>query len=352
MKNTQNQKEAEKKLKIKKLTFDELWKASIEVSFEDFMKFFFPQIAKHIDFKEKIIFRDKELIKIFKDVLKERTIREKRFVDLLVEVSLKDKQRKTLFIHIEIQGYEQESFEKRMFLYYALLYIKLQRDLISLCLFIVKNLNYRPNKFIYKFEDFKLEFIYPAVNIYELKTRALKYIEKGIKNIYADITLLFFEEMEIDKRLEKKEDIKSIVKDFIKNYFEIFKKRLIEKGYLEKQIEIAFLFLEMVIFKKKRIGKYVEKEVLRAIQEEEKMPTLSRILRRFEERGLRKGLEEGLRKGLEEGLRKGLEEGFQKGLKQAAINMYREGLSLDLIAKVTNVDVETIKSWLKEEDLF
>ena len=66
----------------------------------------------------------------------------------------------------------------------------------------------------------------------------------------------------------------------------------------------------------------------RLILGEEKIPTLSRILRKFKEKGLRK-----------------------KDLRQVAINMYRKGLSSDLIAKVINVDIKTIKSWLKKENL-
>ncbi len=335
-----------KKINLRKLSFDELWKEAIENTFEDFMKFFFPQIAKHIDFKEKIIFRDKELIKIFEDLKDKKLSKEKRFVDALVEVSLKESEKKTrknLFIHIEIQGYKESDFPKRMFLYYCLLYPKVKRDLISLCLFVVKDdEKYKPNKFTYSFEDFKLEFIYPAVNLYELKERALKYIEKGIKNIYADIVLLFFEEMEIEKRIKKGESVESIKEDFLLNYFKSFAKKLIEKRYAKRQVIVAFKFLDRLIFSKPKLEKDI-KEKAKRLLEEEKMGLIMDI---FEEYRL-KGLQEGLKRGLE----KGLKQGFEKGLKEAAKRMYRKGFEIEDIADTVGVDVDTVRSWLKEEKL-
>ena len=68
---------------------------------------------------------------------------------------------------------------------------------------------------------------------------------------------------------------------------------------------------------------------------EEKIPTLSRILRIFEERGLKKDLEQGLQ------LRK----------EQIAINMFKRDFDLQTISKILDVDIRIIKSWLKKENL-
>jgi hypothetical protein len=56
------------------------------------------------------------------------------------------------------------------------------------------------------------------------------------------------------------------------------------------------------------------------------------------EEGLSKGLEEGLEKGLEEGLSKGLEEGTKK----TAVNALNEGLPVEMIQKITGLDLDTI----------
>jgi predicted transposase/invertase (TIGR01784 family) len=49
--------------------------------------------------------------------------------------------------------------------------------------------------------------------------------------------------------------------------------------------------------------------------------------------------EEGLEKGLEEGLEKGLEEGLEK----TARNALAEGISIDIIEKITGLDLDTIR---------
>jgi predicted transposase/invertase (TIGR01784 family) len=316
------------------------------------MKFFFPQIAKHVDFSKKVTFLDKELIKIFKNTLNKKLLREKRQVDLLAEVTLKSSKKKNLFIHIEIQGYKQEDFAKRMFLYYCLLYPKLQKDLISACLFVVKDdINYEPNEYTYEFEDFKISFIYPAVNIYKLKERALKYIKEKKKNIYADITLLFFEEMEIDKRLKADEDIRKIRKDFINLYFKRFVERLKERGYAEKEIEVAFFFLDKVIFSKKKIGSYIEKDIENLLEKEQvDMGAIINLFRKYEKRGLEKGRLEGLKLGWQKGKLEGLKEGWQRGLKQTIIKMYQKGFDIKDIAFILDMDIDTVKKYIEDKD--
>ena len=50
--------------------------------------------------------------------------------------------------------------------------------------------------------------------------------------------------------------------------------------------------------------------------------------------------EEGMEKGLEEGLEKGLE----KGKEEIARNALSEGFSMEIVQKITGLDMETIKS--------
>ncbi len=214
---------------------DHIWKLALENTFKDFHRIFFPQIAKHIDFSKEIKIRDKTLIEIFEIEIgkdKETLISEDRYTDFLVEVTLKSKEKRYMLIHVEIQGYKQEIFPERIFDYYCRLRPKAKRenkDLICLCLFIVSEKSYKPNKFLYKFENFKIEFVYPAVNIYELKERALEYIEKNIRNIYAYITLMAIESFKIEKKIKKKNK-EEVLKEFIDEFAVPFIKSLLKEG--------------------------------------------------------------------------------------------------------------------------
>jgi len=48
--------------------------------------------------------------------------------------------------------------------------------------------------------------------------------------------------------------------------------------------------------------------------------------------------------GIEEGMERGREEGIEQGLEQTARNALAEGVSLELVQKITGLDLETIKS--------
>lgn len=60
------------------------------------------------------------------------------------------------------------------------------------------------------------------------------------------------------------------------------------------------------------------------------------------------GRQEGRQEGLQEGLQKGLQKGQQKAAKKTAKNMLKRGDSIEDIAEVLELPIETIKAWQKE----
>ena len=61
------------------------------------------------------------------------------------------------------------------------------------------------------------------------------------------------------------------------------------------------------------------------------------------EEGLEKGREEGLEEGLEKGREEGLEEGLEKGREETARNALAEGVSIEIIQKITGLDMGAIE---------
>ena len=53
--------------------------------------------------------------------------------------------------------------------------------------------------------------------------------------------------------------------------------------------------------------------------------------------------EEGLEEGLEKGREEGLEEGLEKGREEVARNALVEGISIELIKKISGLDEEALK---------
>jgi len=62
------------------------------------------------------------------------------------------------------------------------------------------------------------------------------------------------------------------------------------------------------------------------------------------ERGFERGFEKGFERGFEKGIERGIEKGVEKNKFEIAKNMLHEGMSLEIIQKVTGLDAETIQS--------
>ena len=65
------------------------------------------------------------------------------------------------------------------------------------------------------------------------------------------------------------------------------------------------------------------------------------------EKGIKLGIAKGREEGMELGVEKGMELGAEKALREAAINLYRNGLEPDFIASTLSVPLEKIKQWIK-----
>jgi len=105
---------------------DRLFKELISTFFIEFISLFLPEIADDID-KNSIQFLPEE---VFSDV----TAGEKKVIDLLVKVKYK-KQETFFLIHVEAQSYSQQDFAKRMFKYFARLYEKYDLPIYPVVIF-------------------------------------------------------------------------------------------------------------------------------------------------------------------------------------------------------------------------
>lgn len=105
---------------------DRLFKELISTFFIEFISLFIPEIADDID-EDSIQFLPEE---VFSDV----TAGEKKVIDLLVKVKYK-KQETFFLIHVEAQSYSQQDFAKRMFKYFARLYEKYDLPIYPVVIF-------------------------------------------------------------------------------------------------------------------------------------------------------------------------------------------------------------------------
>ena len=64
--------------------------------------------------------------------------------------------------------------------------------------------------------------------------------------------------------------------------------------------------------------------------------------------GIEAGRKEGIEAGRKEGIEAGRKEGIEAGRKEIAQTMASEGMSIEMIAKMTKSSIETIQKWLAE----
>jgi predicted transposase/invertase (TIGR01784 family) len=68
--------------------------------------------------------------------------------------------------------------------------------------------------------------------------------------------------------------------------------------------------------------------------------------------GIKQGMKQGLKRGKEEGLKQGIKRGKEEGLKQGkeemARNMLKEGLNINLIAKISGLTIDEIEELTKK----
>ena len=62
------------------------------------------------------------------------------------------------------------------------------------------------------------------------------------------------------------------------------------------------------------------------------------------ERGIAQGMERGIAQGMERGIAQGMERGVENTRKETALSMLKEGLPVDMVARITSLSIEEIKA--------
>lgn len=123
---------------------DILWKSILEDIFDDFLKFFFPNAEELFDLGRGFEYLDKELEQLFPP---EDDTYTPRYVDKLVKVYCRSGTEAWLLVHIEVQGYEDHSFEERMFTYYYRIWDKYRKPITAFAILTDECKHFLPGQF-------------------------------------------------------------------------------------------------------------------------------------------------------------------------------------------------------------
>ncbi len=301
---------------------DTLWKGIIEDLFDDFLYYFFPEwTVKTVDFSKPFEFLDKELDEIYPKPQNNQ----KRYADKLVKVFTNTGEEQWLLIHIEVQGYKDQEFAERMFIYFTRIKERFKKDIMTLAILTDDYKAFHPKAYKYQYQDTKLVYQFATFKLLEKTEQELELVNNPfsvvmlaarkalIKSNLEDAKQLIWK-MDLVRNLQKanydNDKIRKIL-NFIRYYvrFENIK----ELETLNQQIQIAF---------KQRKNMGIEEAILQEVREQ------------------------GEQTGIQQGLQQGELQTKIKGIK----NLLLKGkLSLQEIAEVFEVSIEFVQKVQKGE---
>ena len=223
--------------------YDKAYKWLITYFLEDAIEFLHPNLFVLIDWDKEVTFQEQELANISNNNNKLYSK-----VDKLIELTLLNKKRAFILLHIEIQQSNPTEIAKRMFNYYTNLILKYpDKEVHSLLVYIGKEQHNNMHIFNIQNESISIEFKFTYFNLAEQSKEFLLS-----KNNLLGI-ILFFTKM-IQEKKNKESSNYSIIKEII----ELIKK--INKSLDEYKKFINFVEEIIPINVEPKLDKYINQE--------------------------------------------------------------------------------------------
>jgi hypothetical protein len=313
---------------------DSPWKRILRQYFPEAIEFFFPEIAKTIDWTKPIEFLDKEFLKIAPDAATGN-----RHADQLVKVYLKEGKAIFLLLHIEIQASYEARFTKRIFTYNIRIFDYFDQVPTSLVILCDTNPKWRPHKFGASPPGTTMAFEFSTVKLLDYGDRIEEL--KQSPNPFAWVVVAHL------KLQETKQD-KVSRKDWKLRLFQ----ELYESGYNQEVIANVCNFIDWLLNLPKPLENQFRRE-LKIYEEERKMPYGYTIERIGYDRGQVVGRQEGHQEGRVEGRVEVIIDqlDYKFGSIPPEINDQISALSLEQLSALSRGllgfgSIEDLKTWL------
>ena len=278
---------------------DSPWKRILRLYFQDAMEFFFPQIAEGIDWSYPIEFLNKEYQQLTPD-----SEIGKRLADQLVKVYQKGGDAIILLIHLEVQAEPEELFPERVFTYMLRIFDYFHQIPISLAILCDEDMNWRPHQYQVVTAGSSIEFNFTSVKLLDYQSNWSDL--EASRNIFSIVVMTHLKAQETQRNAGRRKE---------------WKLRLIQslydRGYDRSAILSLFTFVDwiMILPKAAKVEFWQE---LKVYEEERKM----RYITSVEQIGYDRGVKE-------------VNERLRERERSIALNLLRQGLSIELIAEAT-----------------
>ncbi|MBD2498215.1 cytosolic protein [Nostoc sp. FACHB-280] len=256
--------------------YDSPWKQMLQLYFQDFMLFFFPQAHNEIDWSRGFIFLDQELQQVVRDAELG-----KRLIDKLVKIYRIGGEEEWLLIHVEVQSQEETVFPKRMFVYNYRIFDRYDRSVASLAVLGDDNINWRPSQFGYDLFGCTVNFQFPIIKLLDYQQR-LSELEAS-RNPFATVVMAHLVAVQTrSNRSQRKQSKLALVR------------RLYEQGFEREAVVNLLAFIDWML----TLPLDLELEFQQEVEQLEAQQRMQYVTS-FERSGIRLGLLEGIELGLE-----------------------------------------------------
>jgi hypothetical protein len=280
--------------------FDSPWKEILEVYFEDFILFFFPQIHAEIDWSRGYDFLDQELAQVVRDAELG-----KRLADKLVKVWKLNGEETWVLVHIEIQSQEEGKFGERMFVYYYRLRDKYDLPIASLAILGDERETWRPEPFDSELWGCRVQFEFPMIKLLDYLPRWAEL--EASQNPFAIVVMAHLKTKETRNDAVARKEWK----------FKLTRS-LYEQGYERQDILNLFRFIDWILELPEGLKQSFRNE-LEEYERERQMPYVTSIERM------------------------GIEQGEDRATQKIALNMLRKNIPLETIAEVTGLSIDRLQ---------
>ncbi|MDQ7065023.1 MAG: cytosolic protein, partial [candidate division KSB1 bacterium] len=242
-------------------------------------------------------FLDKELRQILK-----RSETGKRIVDKLVKIFLKNGSEKWLLLHIEIQGYEEKAFARRIFVYNYRIFDKFNRDVVSLVLLTDDNPHFRPHRFEIQRWGFRLIFEFPSIKLLEYRNQWK--VLASHHNPFAIAVRAFLKTLETRGRHQERYSWKKA-----------FLIELYTRGLSREIVLALYKFIDWIMTLPTLLEDQLFNEITE-FEEKKNMPVLTTAEK--------KGIQQGIQRGTIAGLKMALQDILELKFGEAGKNLYQK----------------------------
>ncbi len=300
---------------------DTAWKEALDLYFEPFLAFLFPEAHAAINWDRSVEFLDKE----FQDLIPEAEIG-RRYADKLVKAWLNNEEEAFILIHVEVQSQEESGFAQRMFVYHYRIFDFYQKRVVSLAVLGDERSSWRPDRYTYTLAGCELSLRFPIVKLVDFEDRWLEL--EASNNLMAVVVMAHLRSRTTKSDAQRRKQWKWILT-----------RQLYERGYSREDVIRLFRVIDRILTLPPELKRQFKVE-LEQYEAEAKMPLISSI----EELAREEGIEIGQQQGIEIGQQQGIEIGRREEKEKVARNLLRMGIAVSAIQEATGLTTEQIES--------